>query len=287
MLKKLAYHGVTVSNLDKSIVFYRDRMRMSLESSYELKGEALEKATGLSGAQAKVPILRFQDHYTKLLQFVSPKGKQYLKVQPFDVGYSHIAIKVDSVQKMYDDMVAHGVKFISPPVHPIPEKPEVIFNYSLDPDGIAVELLQTIHHLARTVDDLDRSMAFYQGMMGLETFFIRVLKGKGIEEGMQQKGVDLRAYHMGIDHTESVELFSFFTPRGKAKQTLKLNDVGSTFPAFEVDDLQKTYEEYKAKGAKFLSAPVQVSKKPDVTSVLMLDPDNYIVELRQGDILKG
>lgn len=53
MLKRFAYHGVTLSNLDRSIVFYQDLMHMKLERTYEVAGEALEEATGFPGAHIK------------------------------------------------------------------------------------------------------------------------------------------------------------------------------------------------------------------------------------------
>ncbi|MFC1943700.1 VOC family protein, partial [Chloroflexota bacterium] len=156
------------------------------------------------------------------------------------------------------------------------------------PDGLIVELLQTINHLARTVSDMDKSMAFYQDILGLKVFFIRVLKGRGIEEGMRLPGADLRAYHMGLDENESVELFSFMHPKGKQQQELRLCDVGCSYVAFDVDNVQQAYEEFQSKGAKFISRPVHpIAERPEITMVYMLDPDNYVVELRCGEALIG
>jgi len=283
MLKRFAYHGFTVSNLDSSVAFYRDLMHMKLERTYEVAGKALEEATGFPGAHIKVAVLSFRGHHLKLIQYLSPEGKKNFEANPYDVGYSHVAIRVDNVQEAYDELRAKGVKFMSPPVHPIPEKPEIIFTYFFDPDGLIVEVLHTINHLARTVSAEDRALAFYRDTLGLKELFIRVLRGKGIEEGMRVPGVDLRAYHMGLDGDESVELFYFLHPKGKQRHELRLCDVGCSYVAFDVDDVQQAYEEFHAKGVKFISRPTHlIAERPEVTMVYMLDPDSYVVELRCG-----
>jgi len=297
MLKGFAYHGVTVSNLDRSVAFYRDLMNMKLESTYEMAGEVLEEATGFPGAHIEVAILSSHGHLLKLTQYLSPEGRKNFEARVCDVGASHLAIRVDSVQEAYDELRAKGVKFMSPPVQPYPENPRIVFTYMLDPDGMVVELhlgsydsgriIGKYHH-SYTVSDMDRAMAFYRDMLGLKVLRIGQPKGRGIEEGTGLSEVDFMLAHMGFDDDESIEFFYFVHPKGKQQQEFRLCDVGCSRVAFNVDNVQQAYEEFQSKGARFISRPVHpIAERPEITMVYMLDPDNYVVELRCGEALMG
>jgi len=294
MLKRFAYHGFTVSNLDSSVAFYRDLMHMKLERTYEVAGEGLEEATGFPGAHTKVAILSFGGYFLKLIQYLFPEGKKSFEAKVCDVGASHWAIYVDNVQQAYEELLAKGVKFMSPPVYPYPENPKILFTYMLDPDGMVVELHRgTDHeghtafsyHHSYTVSDMDKSVAFYRDILGLKVLRTRQPKGKGIEKGTGLSEVDFTLIHMGLDIDESIELFHFVHPKGKQQSELRLCDVGCSHAAFDVDDVQQAYEEFHAKGAKFISPPVHLTADgQEATIAYMVDPDSYVVELRCGEL---
>lgn len=84
--------------------------------------------------------MSFRGHRLKLIQYLSPEGKKNFEANPYDVGYSHVAIRVDNVQEAYDELRAKGARFISRPVHLIEEGSEVTMVYMLDPDSYVVEL---------------------------------------------------------------------------------------------------------------------------------------------------
>ncbi len=294
MLKRFAYHGVTVSDLDKSVAFYRDLMHMKLERTYEVAGKALEEATGFPGAHIKVAILNSEGNFLKLIQYLSPEGKKSFEAKVCDVGASHLAMGVDNVQETYEELRAKGVKFMSSPIYPYPDNQKVFFTYMLDPDGMMVELHRgvdqegrtafTWHH-SYTVSDMDRALAFYRDILGLKALRTRQPKGKGIEQGMRLSGIDFTLIHMGLDLDESLELFHFVHPKGKQQSELRLCDVGCSHVAFDVDDIQQAYEEFHAKGAKFISPPVHLTAEgQEVTMAYILDPDNNVVELRCGEL---
>ncbi|MFC1861969.1 VOC family protein [Chloroflexota bacterium] len=295
MLRSFAYHGVTVSDLDRSIDFYQNLLHMKLERTYEQAGEDLEKATGFPGAHIKVAVLSHEGRLLKLIQYLFPERKKRFEARLCDIGASHLDIQVDDVQGAYEELHAKGVKFISPPVippwlPPTPERPEIKFAYMLDPDDIVLELhYRTIEHHSHAVSDLDRAVAFYRDILGLKVLMIREFKGQGIEEGTGLPGVHLRSGHMVLDTDEStkiphsIELHHYVHPEGKKQSGVRLCDVGCSHVAFEVDDVQQAYEEFRGKGAKFISRPVHpVAERPEVTSVYMLDVDSYVLELRSG-----
>ena len=284
MLKRFAYHGVTVSNLDSSLGFYQDLLNMRLERTYEVAGEGLEEATGLVGAHMKVAVLRSSDGYLlKLMQYLSPEGKKRFEERYYDVGAAHMSIQVDDLQGTYEKLRAKGVKFISPPVYPIPQLPDVVFTYMLDPDGIIVELHRWDYHHAYTSSNMYRAVRFYRDLLGLRVNETAILKGKGIEEGSGVPGVFIWVTLMILDSPhEWLEIFHFMHPEGgKQRPEIKLCDVGYSYVAFDVDDVQQAYEELLAKGVKFVSPPVHLAEEnPEVTMVHLLDPDGHVMELR-------
>ena len=115
MLRSFAYHGLTVSDLEKSLAFYRDLLEMKVESAYELKGEDFAELTGFPGAHSKVAILSFGGRFLKLSEYLHPKGRKYT-IEHNDVGASHIGIHVDNLEETYEKLHAKGVRFITPPV---------------------------------------------------------------------------------------------------------------------------------------------------------------------------
>lgn len=289
MLKGFAYHGITVNDLDRSVAFYRDVLHHRLEKTCELAGETLSKATGISGAHIKVAVLSSTDdrgvHYVKLIEFLAPKGKQRFEPNLCDAGMSHVTIEAREMQPVYDELVAKGVKFISPPVHPIPEHPEKTFAYLFDPDGVLLELHRKPqpHHSSHVVSELDRAVAFYRDVLGMKLDCILDLTGQAIAEGTGFPGVRIRSAHMVLDGEEYVELHQYMYPLGRKRPEMRLFDVGCSHIGFEVDDVQQAYREFRAKGAKFISQPLhQRAGSTEVLMVYMLDQDDYVVELRSG-----
>ncbi|MBI2909209.1 MAG: VOC family protein [Chloroflexi bacterium] len=294
MLKRFAYHGVTVSDLDRSVAFYRDLLHMKVERTYEAAGVEIEKATGIAGARTKVVMLRysddFGDHLLKLIQWLTPEGKKRFEARLCDVGASHTDICLDRVQRVYDELTHRGVRFISPPVRPFPKVTTAgprggepggnMFTYMLDPDGIVVELHRRMPHHHHVISDLDRAVVFYRDILGMSVDCIVDISGPGIAEGTGLPGAHLRSAHMVLDTVEYVELHHYVRPEGKKRSEMRLCDVGCSHVAFEVDDVQQSYQELKAKGVRFLSAPVKLKAEVRAEMVYMHDQDDYILELR-------
>ncbi|MBI2906436.1 MAG: VOC family protein [Chloroflexi bacterium] len=290
MLKSFAYHAVTVSNLDRAVAFYRDLLDMRLERTYELAGAALAEATGMPGAHIKTAVMGSTDirgdHFIKLAEYLSPRRKQRFEPRLCDVGASHVTIEAYEIKELYEKLVAKGVRFISPPVHPIPEQPQKTFAYFFDPDGILLEIhrIPQAHHTSHVVSDLEKGIAFYRDTLGMKLDVIFDLKGKAIEEGAGIPGVNIRSAHMVLDSEEYVELHEYIQPVGRKQTDLRLCDVGCSYIAFEVDDVGQSYEEFRAKGARFISPPKVLDAARGVTSVFLRDPDSYVIELRSGAV---
>jgi len=143
MITSVNHTSFTVSDLDRSIAFYRDLLGMELISLAGRDPAFVEKVTGIPGANLKVAYLQAPGHRLELIQYFSPPGKK-LELQTNNVGCAHLAFNVDDLPKMYAEMKAKGVHFKSAPqeVSAGPNKGTLTV-YFTDPDGITLEFLQT------------------------------------------------------------------------------------------------------------------------------------------------
>jgi catechol 2,3-dioxygenase-like lactoylglutathione lyase family enzyme len=142
MITSVNHTSFTVSDLERSISFYRDLLGMELISLAGRDPAFAEKVTGLRGANLKVAYLQAPGHRLELIQYFSPPGKK-LDLQTNNVGCAHLGFNVDDLPQMYDELKAKGVQFKSAP-QTVPAGPNkgTLAVYFTDPDGITLEFLQ-------------------------------------------------------------------------------------------------------------------------------------------------
>ena len=145
MLSRAHHTGYTVSDLDRSLVFYRDVLGCEVIATQEKEGGYLAAIVGYPDAHVRMAHLRVpgDDHVIELFEYVSPQGGR-ADVEPRNVGASHLCFLVTDLAALYEDLLSRGVaSFVSPPV-----EVDTGINrgglglYLKDPDGITVELFQ-------------------------------------------------------------------------------------------------------------------------------------------------
>jgi catechol 2,3-dioxygenase-like lactoylglutathione lyase family enzyme len=141
MIKALHHTAISVSDLDKSIHFYRDLLGMTLDWRMDHRqGDALEQVVGMKNVDVSIAMLRGWGSRIELFQYYSPIGKPYPahKLQ-CDKGIIHLAFQVGNIDNLYKQLVAQGVQFNAPPRV---LRPGVKATYFHDPDGMTLELVQ-------------------------------------------------------------------------------------------------------------------------------------------------
>jgi catechol 2,3-dioxygenase-like lactoylglutathione lyase family enzyme len=143
MITSTNHTSFTVSNLDRSIAFYRDLLGFELTSLAERDPAFSAKITGVPGAHLRVAYVRAPGHSIELIQYLSPPGIK-LDLRTSNIGCAHIAFNVDGLRKMYSELKAKGVHFKSEPLEVFagPNKGAVAV-YLTDPDGITLEFIQS------------------------------------------------------------------------------------------------------------------------------------------------
>ncbi len=141
MITSHNHSSFTVSDLERSIRFYRDIIGFKVDTEIEVEGEAIQQITGFPDARLKVAHLLLGDFRLELIQYLSPEGKA-IDPATCNVGSGHIGFNTDDADRTYRELQAMGVRFKGAPVAAAPGRPKVA--YFLDPDGITLELCQVV-----------------------------------------------------------------------------------------------------------------------------------------------
>ena len=144
-LTGISHTSFTVSDIDRSLAFYRDLLGMEVLVEVEREGEFIEEVVGFQGASLRIVGLKLpqgSDHILELIEYRAPHG-QRLDLRTCNPGVAHLCFVTDDIHNAYESLRAKGVEFRSPPVR-IPSGPSAggYDAYFLDPDGITLELSQ-------------------------------------------------------------------------------------------------------------------------------------------------
>ena len=137
--------GLTVSDLEASIRFYRDLLGMTVIRRREASDDYVGHQTGYHGLHLSTASLRPAQDSGQSLEIVQYRSHAGPKADPATnrPGNSHLCIEVLDLQGMYEQLRSHGVRFRSEPVL-ITSGPNqgglVIYLY--DPDDYVIELFQ-------------------------------------------------------------------------------------------------------------------------------------------------
>lgn len=139
VMELMAGHtGFAVSDLARSLSFYRDILGFAVEDEAERTGQHIEEFVGIPGARLRSAVLNAGGHRLELAQYLYPQGDP-IKARICDPGKAHLAFATSDIQQVYEYLLSKGVQFVSPPVR-APSGTHVV--YFLDPDGIVLELHQ-------------------------------------------------------------------------------------------------------------------------------------------------
>ena len=101
--------GITVSNLERSLAFWRDVLGFELSHSAHQKGELAHQITGVEGAEIKLAVLKAPGgHKIELLEYLAPADRKRENLRPCDVGSVHVALLVEDLDAVLAQIAASG-----------------------------------------------------------------------------------------------------------------------------------------------------------------------------------
>jgi catechol 2,3-dioxygenase-like lactoylglutathione lyase family enzyme len=150
MLGAMAHVGITVRDMDKAVIFYRDTLGFRVLGDVMLAGEEADRLTCLKGTKLRAVYIRSENDLKgpslELLHFLEPApdtGAPYARLT--NPGITEVAFWVKDIEQTYEKLCAQGVEFYSPPqFFELEGYGKVKAVYFWDLDGTTLELVQTV-----------------------------------------------------------------------------------------------------------------------------------------------
>ena len=137
--------GITVSDLEQSLVFWRDVLGFELSHTAHQTGELAREITGVADAEIKLAVLKSPGgHKIELLEYLAPPDRKgHVDLRPCDVGSVHVALLVDHLDAILEKISASGWKAAGEPqtLTSGPNAGKRVV-YVRDPDGTTIEFME-------------------------------------------------------------------------------------------------------------------------------------------------
>jgi catechol 2,3-dioxygenase-like lactoylglutathione lyase family enzyme len=142
MIRSIHHAAFTVSNLERSIAFYRDILGMkvlwdSVQAGVPFEGPECDRITGCPGTEQHIVYMGIGGGILELVEY-TPTGKIVNNHKSSDIGASHICLKTDDIKALYEKLLANLVVVHCPPQN----RGGLSVFYFRDPDGIILEAVE-------------------------------------------------------------------------------------------------------------------------------------------------
>ena len=151
-----------------------------------------------------------------------------------------------------------------------------------------INSINILDHVAVTVSDMERSLAFYCDLLGLKEVERHHLEGETISKMAGKPDVIMEVVRLEAPETPGVllDLQQYVTPEGRVSEA-QLGDVAHSHFCFGVPDVWDAYKDLTSKGVEFVSEPVSFDLEWGIVYVVFFkDPDGFILELMQVPVEK-
>jgi glyoxylase I family protein len=146
-MRRLHHVGITVSDLETAIEFYRDASGGTVVGRFENAGPAIDAVTGYPGVVVRQAFVATGagDALIELLEY---RNGSKVRIDPDNgsIGAVHVAIQVDDLDETLGRLRARGNEQLS---EPIVGKSGPLAGcrllYVLGPDNVRVELVEPPH----------------------------------------------------------------------------------------------------------------------------------------------
>lgn len=140
-------------------------------------------------------------------------------------------------------------------------------------------LLAGVQHIGIPVRDLDRSLRFYQQVLGCELLFTTEGSGPDLARMLAVPDAEVRFAFLRLGDT-LIELLHYLTPAGQSYDRRNA-DVGACHVAFKVADIDAACRALEQRGVVFNAPPLRIAAGPlaGYAFVYFTDPDGIPLEL--------
>lgn len=149
--------------------------------------------------------------------------------------------------------------------------------------------LPQIWHFSFHVGDLDRSVAFYQGLLGMDLIHMQEQRNEYTSALVGYADAHLKVAQLavpgrpqGLVSTHDLELVEYVHPR-RQPAPLERCQPGTGHMAFVIRDVHDRYEDLRRNGVRFVSPPTAITAGINAGGYCcyFLDPDGITLEFVQ------
>ncbi len=139
-------------------------------------------------------------------------------------------------------------------------------------------MFKRMDHAAISVKDMEKAIAFYQDVIGMEKVFDRTFDAP-LAKLIGVEGTEARVVHMKMGEA-MVELFDYKHPKGREpRPDHQQSDFGLTHIGFMVEDFQATLQHLIDNGVELLGEPVEF--RPGVFVAYFRGVENEVCEIKE------
>ena len=143
MIEDVRHIGIVVTDIEKSLQFYRDLLGLKIKSLVDEEGKFLDNILAHENVKNRVA-KRYAKNGNARVELIDSKSYGNKKDRDFfTIGASHFALTVDDLDETYDYLIKNGVKFTASPQLTPDGFAKVTF--CEDPDGTPIELVEVIN----------------------------------------------------------------------------------------------------------------------------------------------
>lgn len=150
MVGRIYHVGLTVSDLDRSVIFYRDILGLEFQGEILMVGEETDKMFHKKNCKARVAYLKGSKNMeappVELIQFVDDAVNN-VQSDLFTTSISELCFYTDDIDLVYKNLIENNIECLSEPQY---------FDFTAqgfgkskafyfkDPDGIILEMMQPL-----------------------------------------------------------------------------------------------------------------------------------------------
>ena len=308
LVEQVGAIGMTVSDMDASVDFYKQVLSFEKVSDVEVTGEDYERLQGVFGLRMRVVRMKLGDEFIELTEYLAPKGRPVPSdSRSNDRWFQHIAIITSDMDRAYNLLRQHKVEHASTGPQRLPDWNKnaggIKAFYFRDPDKHWLEILQFppekgdrkwqkkdrlflgIDHTAIVVGDTEASLKFYRDALGLHVAGTSENYGTEQEHlnnvfGARLRITSLRAGSGG----PGIEFLEYLAPRdGRLAPTdARASDLFHWQTTLIVNTADMFAKRLLAENTRFVSPGVVTLSEQSLgfsKGLLARDPDGHVMAL--------
>lgn len=138
---RVAHTGITVSDMGRTLAFFRDVLGFSVSPVTRHQGEDFARITGIADPVIDIAYVDAPGHKLEILHYLAPAEKVTSSLRPCDNGHLHLAFAVKDIDALTERV--RGAGYI--PVGSAPTVDEdggIRGIYAYGPDGLVLEFME-------------------------------------------------------------------------------------------------------------------------------------------------